>query len=304
MPLFLSIGEAMVELSQHESGLWEQRFAGDTLNTAWYARQCLGTDWRISYLTRLGNDRFSSGFLDFLATSQIETPFISRDPHRNIGLYAIELTEGERSFYYWRGHSAARNLADDETLLSVALEAAELIYFSGITLAILTPDRRALVLALIKKARAEGKQTAFDPNIRPSLWEDTDTMRATLTSAAACATIALPSFDDEARVFGDLSPMACAERWLRSGAEEVVVKNGGGPVVLLDKSSRHDMHLMPVKPIDSTGAGDAFNGGYLAARLQGQTMTDAAHAAHALSVHVIGHRGALVSRSTHQFEIE
>ncbi|MBW8285647.1 MAG: sugar kinase, partial [Rhizobium sp.] len=110
--LFLSIGEAMVELSQAEGGLWRMGFAGDTLNTAWYARACLSADWEVAYFTRLGHDPFSERMQEFLQDSAISTRFIERDPERTVGLYAIELHDGERSFSYWRGQSAARRLAD------------------------------------------------------------------------------------------------------------------------------------------------------------------------------------------------
>jgi 2-dehydro-3-deoxygluconokinase len=294
MALFLSIGEAMVELSQTESGLWEQRFAGDTLNTAWYARRYLGQDWTVSYFTCIGEDSFSKRFLKFLAKEQIDTRFIRQSPARNIGLYAIELTEGERSFAYWRATSAARGLADDETLLQAAIEAADVVYLSGITLAILPPEKRGVLLALVRAARAKGKLTAFDPNIRPALWESQDALRSVLTQAAACATIALPSYDDEARVFGDPTPEACAKRWCAAGADEVVVKNGGAPFLV--KSADAEVTLSPPaqRPVDSTGAGDAFNGGYLAARLSGCPPSEAAAKAHDIAVQVIAQRGALV----------
>lgn len=296
MPRFLAIGEAMVELSQQDSGLWAQGFAGDTLNTAWYARQSLGPDWQVSYFTRLGKDRFSRGFRCFLQDHRIDTAFVSEDPERMIGLYAIELTDGERSFAYWRGQSAARRLADDATALAAAIAAADLIYLSGITLAILAPDRRALLLDLVAQARAGGTPTAFDPNIRPALWENSAAMRACLTAAAATATIALPSFDDEAQVFGDASPAACAARWHRAGAADVIVKNGGGPILLQGAKGRAVITPEVLRPVDSTGAGDAFNGGYLAAWLQGASMRQAAEAAHRLACHVIGHKGALVAK--------
>ncbi len=295
--LFLAIGEAMVELSQAEGGLWRMGYAGDTLNTAWYVRACLPSDWRVSFFTRLGTDPFSERMLEFLGSNDIDTQFIARDPERTVGLYSIELHDGERSFSYWRGQSAARRLADDEAALEAAIDAADVVYFSGITLAILEPDRRTALLRLVGKARTAGKLTVFDPNIRPRLWENVETMRACLSSAAASAAIALPSFDDEASVFGDADIEDCADRWLRNGAGEVVVKNGGGPIaVAAAQGAIRRMSFDSVKPVDSTGAGDSFNGGYLAARLGGASPDEAAKQGHAVASRVVRHPGALVPR--------
>lgn len=298
--LFLSIGEAMVELSHDEGPLWRLGFAGDTLNTAWYMRACLDQDtagggWRVGYFSRLGTDPFSERMLAFLEANRIGTGAIGRDPQRNVGLYSIELHEGERSFSYWRGQSAARLLADDEPALTAAVDEADAIYFSGVTLAILAPDRRAFLLECLARARAAGKLTAFDPNLRPRLWESPEAMREWLRRAARVATIALPSFDDEATWFGDADIHACARRWRQDGAGEVVVKNGGGTLALLAGSGEVEtQECTRVVPVDSTGAGDSFNGGYLAARLRGLSPSQAAREAHALATRVVGARGALL----------
>lgn len=292
----LSIGEAMVELGQSEQpGLWRLGIAGDTLNTAWYLRRLLRKDWQVDYLSRVGTGAFSQQMVDFLAAEGIGTDHVGRDPDREIGLYAISLMDGERSFVYWRDNSAAKRLADDPALLDAALDGAAVAYFSGITVAILPPEGRAALLSALARAKAAGTRVVFDPNLRPRLWSDADTMRQGISEAAAGADLILPSFDDEASHFGDTDPQATVARYLALGAGHVVVKNGGGPIRFdgAEGSGLID-DLVPETPVDSTAAGDSFNAGYLAASLSGTDCATAIAAGHDLSRRVIRHRGALV----------
>lgn len=294
--LLLSIGECMIEMVPAESGQYALGFAGDTLNTAWCCKALLAANqWDVSYLTRLGKDAYSGKIRHFLAENGIDTSFITTDEKRQPGLYLVEISNGERSFTYWRETSAARALADDEAHLKAALEAADVIYFSGITLAILSPDRRKFLIDAIGEARRRGKMTVFDPNIRLRLWENADNMRKTLAEAAHVAAVCLPSFDDEAALFGDPSPEACVRRYLNYGCDTVAVKNGGGPIWFSGKDGldcRND--FLKVEPMDTTGAGDAFNGGLLAALLENHGLNDAITAGHRVAAKVILHRGALM----------
>jgi len=177
MSLFLSIGECMIELASLGGDMMRKGFAGDTFNTAWYARSFLPETWRTAYFTALGDDRASSEMTEFMAGAGIDTHFIRRIPGKAPGLYMIHLDNGERSFSYWRSVSAARQLADDHTLLGAAMHEAGIIYFSGITLAILSPEARATLLDLAQAEKARGKIVAFDPNLRPRLWSGEDEMR-------------------------------------------------------------------------------------------------------------------------------
>lgn len=292
----LSMGEAMVELGQSDHpGLWRLGIAGDTLNTAWYLRRLLGADWQVDYLSRVGKGAFSQQMVDFLKAEGIATAHVTRDPDREIGLYAISLKDGERSFAYWRDTSAARRLADDPARLDAALQGAAVAYFSGITVAILPPEGRANLLTALARARTGGTRIVFDPNLRPRLWDDAATMRQGISDAAAGADVVLPSFDDEAAHFGDADPQATVVRYLALGAGQVVVKNGGGPISFGGmEGSVIVSDLTPETPLDSTAAGDSFNAGYLAAWLAGAECPAAIAAGHALSRKVIRHRGALV----------
>ncbi|MDP2734539.1 MAG: PfkB family carbohydrate kinase, partial [Hoeflea sp.] len=173
----LSIGECMVEMAPTANGEYHLGFAGDTLNTAWYARRTFNQDWDIAYLTAVGEDAISDRMVGFIGDAGIETGFVQRLPGCTVGLYLIQLDNGERSFAYWRSDSAARRLADDPELLDAAFASASVIYFSGITLAILSPQSRLRLLGSLAAARRNGATVAFDPNLRPRLWDTAETMR-------------------------------------------------------------------------------------------------------------------------------
>lgn len=291
----MSIGECMIEMSGGEAGMYRLGYAGDTLNTAWYARALLGADWAIDYVTALGDDLYSNEMRGFLDAHGIGTGHIQQIKGRRPGLYLIHQAGGDRHFTYWRDSSAARLMAEDGAALDRALEGADLVYFSGITLAILNPRARGRLVKAIIRARDKGARVAFDPNLRPALWSSQRVMKSMLTVGAGIADIVLPTHSDEAPVFGDADPDATATRYLDLGVAEVVVKNGASPAVIATRDERHTIAApIPAALVDTTGAGDSFNGAYLTARLAGQGLADSAAAAHRIAGVVIGHRGALV----------
>ncbi|PXA99064.1 2-dehydro-3-deoxygluconokinase [Nostoc sp. 3335mG] len=291
----VSIGECMIEMSGGEDRTYRLGYAGDTLNTAWYLRALLGADWDVDYMTALGKDRYSEDIRAFLKTNGIGTDHIDTKPERRPGLYLIHQEGGDRHFTYWRDQSAAKLLADDKAALARAVEGASLVYFSGITLAILAPRARGRLLGAIVKARDHGAKIAFDTNLRPALWSSPRVMASVLTAAASLCDIVLPTHGDEAPLFGDTSIEDTAARYLELGVEEVVVKDGAKEALIATATERVKMAPPPAeKVVDATGAGDSFNGAYLAARLMGKSIGEAAEEAHRVAGVVIGHKGALV----------
>lgn len=292
---FLSIGECMVEMAPNGTGDYQLGFAGDTLNTAWYAKHALGPGWEVAYFTAVGQDVLSDRICRFLDAAGIHTGHIRRLPDRTVGLYLIELSNGERSFAYWRSDSAARQLAADRSTLTKALESAQVIFFSGITIAILSPAHRLTLLESLAEARNNGATIAFDPNLRPRLWNDPETMRNTVMAAGRVSDIVMPSFDDDALAFGDRTTQETAQRYADAGVPLVIVKNGDGPMIAMDKGRIETFTPTPVAEIvDTTAAGDSFNAGFLASYLGTRDLSLALAAGAELAARVITRRGALV----------
>lgn len=294
-PLFLCIGECMVELAQIGGNTYRRGFAGDTFNTAWYARRLLPRDWTVGYLTAIGADAVSAEMRAFMQGEGIETDGLRVVSDRTVGLYMISTEAGERSFSYWRSQSAARRLAEDRAWLDRHLSGAGIVHFSGITLAILPPEHRQRLCDALNRARAGGTRVSFDTNLRPRLWESEAAMKQGLLLGASAADIVLPSFDEETALFGDISPDDTVARYQGQGAQTVVVKNADAPVTVVSpETGVLTLPLRAVAPVDSTAAGDSFAAALLAGLATGQSLQDAAQSAMELAARVIQHPGALV----------
>lgn len=292
---FVAIGECMIEMSGGDGGDYRLGYAGDTLNTTWYARALLPAGWSTDYVTALGDDLYSTRMRDFFAGNGIGTGHIQTIPGKRPGLYLIHQADGDRHFTYWRDRSAAKQLADDRAALDAALGGADLVYFSGITLAILDDHARGRLLHAIVTARDNGARVAFDPNVRPALWSSPEVMRSVLTVGATLSDIVLPTHSDEKPIFGDQNSAETATRYLDLGVSEVVVKDGADPALVATADIRTSVAPAPgAVVVDATGAGDSFNGAYLSARMAGIEPAEAARQAHAVAARVIAHRGALI----------
>lgn len=286
-----AIGEAMIELAI-AGDLANVGVAGDTLNTAIYLKRS-APELQVDYITRLGVDPFSNRIADFIDEQGVGTKYIERDPKGTPGLYAITTdAEGERSFTYWRDSSAARwTFITDSGPNFVALARYDVIYLSGITMAIMTPSVRNALMRFLQAFRRSGGRVCYDSNYRPALWADAQTAQTCNDAMWALADIALPSIDDEMAMTGD-SADAISQRFLGMGRTGALKRGPDGPLCL-KTGATYDLDQAQ-NVVDTTAAGDSFNGGYLGASLTGANQANALRAGHELAMRVIGHKGAIL----------
>lgn len=293
------VGEATIELARGGDGRFAIGCGGDTFNTAIYlARAGLP----VAFATALGDDPYSDGIVALATTENVATDLILRVPGRLPGLHLIDKSAvAGRSAHMWNDGAPTRDLFELNywNRLAEGLLAARLVYFSGITLSLFSNVGLGRFLAVLEVARAAGTVVAFDCNFRPHGWKgDLARTRTVFIETMKRVDIALPAFDDEAVLWGDPSPEATVERLQACGIAEVAIKNGpGSALVASGRERRHVPVPEAIEPVDMQAAGDAFNAGYIAARLRGEAALEAATQAHLLAAQVIRHRGALLPRS-------
>jgi 2-dehydro-3-deoxygluconokinase len=300
MMRIICIGECMVELRATGADAFARAYAGDAYNTAVYLKRSL-PDAQVQFLTATGDDAMSRAMRTVWSAEGIDGGALGFTVKGGSpGLYLIENdARGERRFQYWRSNSAARRwfelLQDqDETVLW----GADAVYLSGISLAILSPVERAGAIELLRRLRPHVGRIAFDPNVRLALWESAQAAAATIEAALAIADIALPSTEDAGLLLGVDDPIEQMNRLQAAGVREIALTLGAGGCLVSDGGVRTRLPAPRAASIaDTSGAGDAFNGAYLAARLGGGSAVEAAESGLAVGSRVVAHVGAVVPMS-------
>jgi 2-dehydro-3-deoxygluconokinase len=177
-----------------------------------------------------------------------------------------------------------------------------MVFLSGITLAILPKDDRKALFKLLLELKAEGIEIAFDSNFRPALWPDDDnfTVKAVYDEMYKLTDLALVTFDDEQLLWEDNSAEKTLARLACMGVQKIVVKLGADGCLVQDYSQGLTPQMIPTKVVkhvvDTTSAGDSFNGGFLSSYLAGGDIKHACQRGNTLAGVVIQHRGAIISK--------
>lgn len=304
MSSLLAIGECMMELNAQGDQGFSRAFAGDTYNSAVYAKRW-NPELKVSMLSAVGNDTISNSMLEHWSREGIDYSLVPRSQTAHPGIYAITTDDkGERSFLYWRKQSAATQMM---TLLqanggAAALPDFDYVYFSGLSLAILEDDDKAALLELAKNLRQRGAKIVFDPNYRPKMWRDLEHATSWMQKSYTLCDIALPGLEDHEALFGQTDQQSIYQFLQQYGCSEVVIKCGALGVFAYGAGAEpsHLPFTPAPKQLDSTAAGDSFGGTYLAARMSGAGIGQSVANAASIAGLVVQHRGAIIDRQQYQ----
>jgi 2-dehydro-3-deoxygluconokinase len=250
----LAIGEALVELNQPKDGApFVQGFGGDTSN-AMIAAARLGAD--AAYFSAVGADRFGQALTELWLREGVDASRIVVNGAAHTGLYFVTHGAQGHEFSYMRAGSAASRISETDLPVD-RIRAAKILHLSGISQAISSSAADA-AFAAIDLAHDAKRLVSYDPNLRLKLWP-LRRARAIIHEAMRACDIALPGLDDAEALTGLRDPDSIASFYLDLGARVVVVKMGRGGALRRERIYSH-----AVKAVDATGAGDCFDGAFLA----------------------------------------
>ncbi len=272
-PALVSIGEPLIEFNRPKEGdgrTWLQGFGGDSQNVAIAAvRQ--GTS--AGYITSLGADWMGDAFLDLWKAEGLDASRVSRHPTAPTGVSFVTHGPAGHKFDYLRKNSAA-SLMTPETLPADYIAGARYFHLSAIGQAISDSARRTCNAA-VSAARAAGVKVSYDTNLRLRLW-DLALARATIDATVARCDVLLPSLDDSQQLTGLKEPDAIADHYLKLGAPVVALKMSADGCLIATSKDRFRLPGHRVQAVDATGAGDTFDGSFLARLLAGDDLKTAA----------------------------
>jgi 2-dehydro-3-deoxygluconokinase len=279
----------MMELNQADPAgddrLYLAGHGGDTSNCAIAAAR---QGAAVGYITALGADSFGDSFMALWREEGVNCDHVRRDAESHTGLYFVSHGPGGHAFTYLRKGSAA-SLMTPADLPETLIAGAKILHVSGISQAI-SDSACDTVFRAIEIARGAGVRTAYDTNLRLSLWP-VPRARAVIHAAIGLCDIALPGLDDARHLTGLDDPDAIADFYLGLGPALVALKLGARGALIATPDSRMRLQAVPVDSVDATGAGDVFDGAFLAELLRGTAPVDAgryANAAAALSTRGFG----------------
>ncbi len=287
------IGEPMILFMANSEGNLEDiseysvSVAGAELNVA-IGLTRLGH--KAAYMTKLGNDPFGKRIVSSLNQNGISSEFVTYSSENPTGFMLKAMTsEGDPQICYFRKNSAASTISESD-IENVDFSKYGYLHITGI-LPALTQSTRKATFRLIEKAKENGVYISFDPNLRPQLWENKETMIEVINKLASQADIVFPGVAEGEILMGSREPEKIGEFYLSLGAKAVVTKVGSrGAVLTTENGSTFIEGFKVDKVVDTVGAGDGFAAGTLSGIMEGIGLAESVKRGNAVGAIQVTHR--------------
>ena len=293
----------MIELNgdisslENNSSNMKINFGGDTYNSAVYFSRLTNNKTNTFYSTALGKDNFSKKMISRFKNENIKCDYIRTDGENPPGLYSIEINEkGERSFSYWRDQSPSKYifLGSKGKKLVKDINNADVFYYTGISAGILDEKQRKDLIKIGSTATICG----FDFNYRSQLHYNKKVSQLLFNEINNRVDIHFVSFDDARELFKIKNPLEIFE--IINEKKNLILIRYKNSIIFKNKQQEIKTVTVPHgEVVDTTAAGDAFNGSFLAIMNNNKNVPVEENIliSHSVTREVIKHRGAIISKN-------
>lgn len=301
-PKVIAIGEILIDfvasepVSYMEVPSFEKCFGGSPMNTIVGVSR-LGVSSGV--ITAVGDDTFGKFLTSKLKENVVDVSrvVVTKGKRTTITFVANDPDTGERSFLFyrkpWTGDTAD-SLLEIKDIDKGYVSGASILHVSGFALS-QNPCRNAVFRAM-DYAKKVGVRISFDPTLRVDVWDSPNVLRKIYDKALRSSDVATFSSEEAEFIFQTADPEEAAHRALRYGIKIVGIKLGEkGSLIMSDKGEKIKSPAFKVKPIDTTGAGDAWNAGLLVGLIKNWDLNKCIKVANAMGALVVTRRGAITA---------
>ncbi len=290
---FLAVGELLVDLiAREETGSFAQvetyrrHFGGSPANIAINVRN-LGC--RSALISRIGADGLGDFLIRRLNLAGVNADGIIRDEKNNTSLMLVTRSRESPEFLAYRG---ADRCLKPEDVKSERIAGAGIVHIS--TFAISAAESRRALEKVVRISRDRDRVLALDPNYRPQLWEGEFSGQEYIRKLLSDVAIVKPSLDDARALFGPGGREEHLRRFHEAGCDLVIFTLGADGLIVSTAEEQRYYPSLADEVVDTTGAGDAFWGGFYGGIIKGQTLHEAVKLGSALAAEALKKVGAMV----------
>ena len=282
MAELITIGEPLVLFASNEEGMsleqatsFTKYLAGAEVNVAVGLTRL---NHKVDYVSAVGNDPFGKFIKQSIEDRNIDTSHLYINNNYPTGcMFKSKTSTGDPTTFYLRRGSAAAHMSED-ILDSIELKGLKWAHITGILPGIL--ENSKVINKLVDKLKKANVSISFDPNLRPAIWSNEESMISKITDLAKEARLVMPGIKEGKILTGEKEPGAIAEKFFDQSSitEIVVIKLGPSGAMVFNRGQDKGIMVPGFKVnnvVDTVGAGDGFAVGLLSGILEGKPIEEA-----------------------------
>lgn len=260
----LTLGDALITFNPSVTGpmryvpTFTRKVGGAELN---FAIGCARLGLNSKWVSRLGGDEFGRVIYNFARGEGIDVSEVKLVEGYPTSLNFKEIREdGSGKTFYYRYQSPILTMEPND-ITEQMLDGIDLVHLTGVFLAI-DPKNLDITKKVLTLAKQNNIPVSFDPNIRLKLWTIEEATAAYM-DIFPYVDILLTGLDEIEMIIGTSTDQALVECAKRFEISQLVIKDGGNGARVYTNNNWYIEEAFKVNPIDTVGAGDGFDAGYI-----------------------------------------